>query len=62
MKNLIAKYCKVQSRLTAKKGATMVEYALILALIAAATILTYQGIQTNIKNKLSTVASAIAGT
>ena len=45
--------------LKGRKGQSLVEYALILALIAVVAILVLQGIGTSVNSKLSNVNSAL---
>lgn len=65
MRNLIAMYIAVQSRMQSmvknEKGATMVEYALMVALIAVVCITAVTSIGGNANTKFNSIASAIAG-
>ena len=49
---------KLYRRWNGRKGQSLVEYALILALIAVVAILVLQGIGTSVNSKLSNVNSA----
>ena len=48
---------KLHRYLTSRKGQSLVEYALILALIAVVAIVVLQGLGTHINNTLSNVNS-----
>ena len=52
---------KVQNFLKEEEGATMVEYALMVALIAAVCIAAVTAIGTNSKSTFQTVADKIGG-
>lgn len=60
MKNLITKYFKVPSLLKNKRGATMVEYALVLALVAAVCVTAVTAVGGGAKNKLTSVGNTLA--
>ncbi len=59
MKKMLKKYLRVPSKLQCKRGATLVEYALLVALIAAVSVTTITTLGTNIKAKFNTIAVAI---
>lgn len=63
MRNLIAMYIamqtKMQSMLKDEKGATMVEYALMVALIAVVAIATVTTLGVNVNAKFLEIATAI---
>ncbi len=61
MKKLIPMYVKMQSMLKDEKGATMVEYALMVALIAVVCIGAVTLIGTSAETKFNEVQSAITG-
>ncbi|NDC38537.1 MAG: Flp family type IVb pilin [Proteobacteria bacterium] len=44
-----------------QKGATMVEYALLIALIAVVAIVSLQGLSGNMSTKFSSVGSSVVG-
>jgi Flp pilus assembly pilin Flp len=46
---------KIMRKMQRRSGQSLVEYALILALIAVVAILVLQGIGTNVNNKLTNV-------
>ena len=57
-------YASVRDRMTRDEGQALVEYALILALIAVVTIAVLQAIGVNVSkilNKVSTSLSSVAG-
>jgi pilus assembly protein Flp/PilA len=57
-------YAAVRGRLEREEGQALVEYALILALIAVVTIAVLQAIGVNVStilNKVSTSLSSVAG-
>ena len=57
-------YLALQDRLDREEGQALVEYALILALIAVVTIAVLQAIGVNVStilNKVSTSLSSVAG-
>ena len=59
MKKMTEMYVKLSSRLQSEKGATMVEYALIVALIAAVCIIAVTGIGTSVAAKFQDVAGKL---
>ena len=59
MRYLTEQYIKMQSMLKDEKGATMVEYSLMLALIAVVCILTVTAIGTNTNGVFDTIAKAL---
>lgn len=61
MKNLIPMYVKMQSMLKDEKGATMVEYALMVALIAVVCILSVTGIGTSANGVFSSISGKLVG-
>jgi len=65
MKNLIAMYIALQSMMQSKlrdeKGATMVEYALMVALIAVVCIGMVTAVGTSARDQFDAISSAIAG-
>ncbi len=61
MKNLIPMYVKIQSMLKDEKGATMVEYALMVALIAVVCILSVTGIGTSANGVFSSISGKLVG-
>ena len=68
MLNIYAKafglYAAVRGRMAREEGQALVEYALILALIAVVTIAVLQAIGVNVSsilNKVSTSLSSVAG-
>jgi pilus assembly protein Flp/PilA len=68
MLNIYAKaiglYATVRDRMAREEGQALVEYALILALIAVVTIAVLQAIGVNVStilNKISTSLSSVAG-
>jgi pilus assembly protein Flp/PilA len=68
MLNIYAKafglYAAVRDRMAREEGQALVEYALILALIAVVTIAVLQAIGVNVStilNKISTSLSSVAG-
>lgn len=60
MKNLIPMYVKMQSILKDEKGATMVEYALMVALIAVVAMVAAGTLGTNVNGVFSNIAGKIA--
>ncbi len=56
-----AQYIRMFTCLKSEKGQTMVEYALILVLIAIVVILMVKGIGQNANNTFSSVNSALKG-
>jgi pilus assembly protein Flp/PilA len=54
-------YERLVSFLAAEEGATMVEYGLMVALIAAALIGVVTTLKTDISTKFTTVSTAISG-
>ena len=63
MKNLIAMYIDMQSRIQAQlkdeKGATMVEYALMVALIAVACVVTVTAVGASANAMFTSIAGSI---
>lgn len=59
MKNLIPVYVKMQSILKDEKGATMVEYALMVALIAVVAMVGAGVLGGNIDAQFDTIAAAL---
>ena len=59
MEYLNEKYVKVMSRLQSEKGATMVEYALVVALIAVVCIIAYTLLGTRIQAAINDVAGRL---
>lgn len=59
MKNLIPVYVKMQSMLKDEKGATMVEYALMVALIAVVAMVGAGVLGVNIDTQFDTIAAAL---
>ena len=57
MRALIPTYLKLRSKLENEKGATMVEYALLAALIAAALVGAITALQGGISGTFATVTS-----
>jgi pilus assembly protein Flp/PilA len=49
----------LRTRVTTDRGATLVEYALLVALIAVAAIVALNALSGNVKSKFSTVGSSI---
>jgi pilus assembly protein Flp/PilA len=61
---LYSRYAAFRDRLEREEGQALVEYALILALIAVVTIAVLQAIGVNVStilNKVSTSLSSVAG-
>ena len=52
----------LNSLISDEDGATMVEYALMVALIAAALVTIVQGLSTAIGSKFTSVSNTISGT
>ena len=64
MEKLIGMYVRMQSKLREERGATMVEYGLMLALIAAvaaATVGTLGGLVNNVFQSVVTTLTSAAG-
>ena len=59
MKNVIGKFFRKPTKLQGKKGATMIEYALIVSLISIAAVLSMTTLKTTISTTFSTVASSL---
>ena len=63
MRNLIAMYIAMQSRMKSmlkdEKGATMVEYALMVALIAVVAIAAVTLVGTNVDARFDQIAAAL---
>ena len=59
MNSVIKKYVKVPTRLQCKRGATMIEYALIVSMISIAAVASLTLLKTKISTVFSTVASCI---
>jgi pilus assembly protein Flp/PilA len=53
---------KLSSFTKKENGATMVEYAIMVALIAVVSIAVIQGLGTQVSGTFSTVSNALAGT
>lgn len=65
MKSLISVFAKMKSQMGGKlkeeKGATMVEYALMVALIAVVSAVAVGTLGTNVLAKFNSIAGSIAG-
>lgn len=59
MRALIPMYVKMRTKLQEEKGATMVEYGLMVFLIAAVAIAAVTTLGTNISSVFTSVAGAI---
>ena len=59
MKKMITRYVKFPTKLQSKRGATMIEYALIVSLISIAAVLSLTTLKTKISTTFSTVASSL---
>lgn len=59
MRNLIAKYVAIQSMLKDEKGATMVEYALMVALIAVVCLIAVTNVGTGANTMFGNIATAL---
>lgn len=63
MRNLIPMYVKMQTKmqsmLRGEKGATMVEYALMVALIAVVALLSVTTLGTNVSGRFGQIATSI---
>ena len=63
MRNLLAIYIAMQTRMQSlmknEKGATMVEYALMVALIAVAALIAVTLLGTNVTARFNQIAGAI---
>ena len=59
MKNLIPMCAKMQSMLKEEKGATMVEYALMVALIAVVCLVAVTGVGTAANGQFTAIAAAL---
>jgi len=59
MKSLTQRYIEMQSLLRDQKGATMVEYALMVALIAAVAVTAVTLVGTNVTAKFNAVAALL---
>jgi Flp pilus assembly pilin Flp len=55
-------WTRIQARFLADEGASLVEYALLVALIAAVAILALQALGNNVSGELQDVADTIGGT
>jgi pilus assembly protein Flp/PilA len=55
-------YVKLQTALKSEKGQTLVEYALLLLLIAIVVIAMLKGVGGNVNNAFNTVNSALVPT
>ena len=51
----------LKSLISAEDGATMVEYALMVALIAAALVTVVQGLSTSIGSNFTSVGTTVSG-
>ena len=60
MKSLIQKYVKAPSKLSCRRGATMVEYALVVAVIAVIAVAGFKTLGTGIGDKATTTATTVA--
>ena len=60
MRNLLAKYIAIQSMLKSEKGATMVEYALMVALIAVVCAIAVGAVGTNANIMFQTIRDRLA--
>ena len=65
MKSLIPAYVKLRSRIDSvlnnEEGATMVEYALMVALIAVVAVTAVTLLGTNVSAKFDSIATTIGG-
>ena len=52
-------YCRLHSRLKSERGQTLVEYSLLLVLIAVLVVLMVKGVGLTANNTYSTVNSAV---
>jgi Flp pilus assembly pilin Flp len=59
MKNFIKKYVKVPTKLQCKRGATMVEYALIVGVISVAAVASLPIIKNKVSAAFSTTANSL---
>lgn len=59
MKTLTASYVKMQNVLKGEEGATMVEYALMVALIAVVALTAVTAIGDNVSTEFGKIATAI---
>ena len=59
MRNLISMYVKMQSMLKDEKGATMVEYALMVALIAIVAMVGAGALGINVNGAFTKIATEI---
>ena len=59
MRYLTEQYVKMQSMLKDEKGATMVEYALMVALIAVVCIAAVSGVATALNTEFGNVTAAL---
>ena len=59
MKTFIGMYVKMQSMLREEKGATMVEYALMVALIAVVCVVAVTGVGTATSTSFGNVVAAL---
>lgn len=59
MRKLISMYVKMQSMLKDEKGATMVEYALMVALIAIVAMVGAGALGINVNGAFQTIATKI---
>lgn len=59
MRNLISMYVKMQSMLKDEKGATMVEYALMVALIAIVAMVGAGALGINVNGAFQKIATEI---
>lgn len=59
MKSLIPAYVKLQNMLKEEKGATMVEYALMVALIAVVALTAVTTLGQNVTTEFAKIATAV---
>ena len=58
---MLSLYCKIKNYLDNEEGQALVEYALILVLIAIVVIVMLTGMGKSVNNTFSTVNSALKG-
>ena len=59
MKSLLSSYVRMQNLLKEQKGATMVEYALMVALIAVVALGAVTSLGANVSTEFTKIAAAI---